>query len=159
MKMKKVFLATPMSGFQNAERYAAYRERLLELIAALSEHYEVYSEMQRAPTEEAFSGPETSVREDFHEIEVTDYILFLHPCRMQTSTLIELGYACALKKPAVLVGEPENLPYMALGLRRPTYNAILVDSSEISPETIDKIMAALGELDDKNESTGRVENG
>ena len=157
--MKKVFLATPMSGFQNAEMYAAYRERLLELITALSSRYKVYSEMQRAPSEESFSAPEVSVREDFHEIEGSDYILFLHPCRMQTSTLMELGYACALKKPAVLVGKPENLPYMALGLRRPTYNAILVDSSEISPETIYKIMAALGELDDKNESTGRVENG
>ena len=152
MKKKKVFLATPMSGFQNTEMYASYRKRLLELITALSNQYEVYSEMQRAPSKEAFSSPETSVREDFHEIESSDLILFLHPCRMQTSTLMELGYACALKKPVVLVGEPENLPYMALGLKMPTYNAILVDSSEITPGTIEMILAALGELG--NESKG-----
>ena len=66
---------------------------------------------------------------------------------MQTNTLIELGYACALKKPVVLVGEAENLPYMALGLKRPTYNALLIESSEISPETIEKIKSALRELE------------
>ena len=146
MNKKKVFLATPMSGFQDAQVYAAYREQLLELIAALSEYYEVYSEMQRSPTEDAFESPETSVREDFHEIEVSDYLLLLHPCRMQTSTLMELGYACALKKPLVIVGEAENLPYMALGLKKPTYNSILIESSEISPETISKIITALAEL-------------
>ena len=146
MNRKKIFLATPMSGFRDAEVYAAYRERLLELINALSEHYEVYSEMQRSPTEDAFESPETSVREDFHEIEVSDYLLLLHPCRMQTSTLMELGYACALKKPLVIVGEAENLPYMALGLKKPTYNGILIESSEISPETISKIITALGAL-------------
>ena len=147
MNRKKVFLATPMSGFQSAEMYVSYRERLLELITTLSERYEVYSEMQRAASEEAFESPETSVREDFHEIEVSDLILLLHPCRMQTSTLMELGYACALEKPVVLVGEAENLPYMALGLKRPTYNALLIESSEISPETIEKIKSALRELE------------
>ena len=144
--MKKVFLATPMSGFQNAYVYVSYRERLLELIAALSEHYEVYSEMQRSPTEDAFESPETSVREDFHEIEVSDYLLLLHPYRMQTCTLMELGYACALKKPLVIVGKAEDLPYMALGLKKPTYNGILIESSEISPETISDILKALGKL-------------
>ena len=150
MKKKRVFLATPMSGFQSAELYAAYRERLLVLIDALSENYEVYSEMQRSPSEECFSTPEASVREDFHQVELSDYILFLHPCRMQTSTLMELGYACALKKPAVLVGERENLPYMALGLNRPTYNGILVESSELTRETIGKILAALADLENDN---------
>ena len=147
MNRKKLFLATPMSGFRSAEMYASYRERLLELIAALSGRDEVYSEMQRAASEEAFESPETSVREDFHEIEVSDLFLLLHPCRMQTSTLMELGYACALKKPVVLVGESENLPYMALGLKKPTYNALLIESSDISPETITKILAALEELE------------
>ena len=147
MNRKKLFLATPMSGFRSAEMYASYRERLLELIAALSGRYEVYSEMQRAASEEAFESPETSVREDFHEIEVSDLLLLLHPCRMQTSTLMELGYACALKKPVVLVGESDNLPYMALGLKRPADNALLIESSEITPETIEKILSALEELE------------
>ena len=146
---KRVFLATPMSGFQSAEVYAACRERLLELIKALGEKYEVYSEMQRAPSEESFESPEKAVRDDFHEIEVSDYFLFLHPCRMQTSTLMELGYACALKKPVVIVGKTGDLPYMALGLKRPTYNGLLVEASEISPETIAEIVKALGELDEE----------
>ena len=95
MKKKRVFLATAMTGFRSGEVYAAYREKLLVLIHALEEKYEVYSEMQRAPSEESFESPEKAVQDDFHEIEVSDYFLMLHPCRMQTSTLMELGYACA----------------------------------------------------------------
>ena len=52
-----------------------------------------------------------------------------------------------MKKPVVLAGKKENLPYMALGLKRPTYNGLLVEASEISPETIAEIVKALGKLD------------
>ena len=144
--MKKIFLATVMSGFRDAEVYAEYREGVLALIAALEENYEVYSEMQRASSEEAFSCPEKAVKDDFQAIEDADIFLMLHPCRVQSSTLMELGYACALKKDMVIVGEAENLPYMALGLVRPAYNAVRVEASVINRETIEKITEALGEL-------------
>lgn len=66
--------------------------------------------------------------------------------RMQTSSLIELGYACALKKKLLIVGKKEDLPYLVHGLAGPAYNTLTIYTSEINCEAINSIINALSIL-------------
>ncbi len=69
--------------------------------------------------------------------------------RMQSSSLIELGYACALRKKLLIVGTQNDLPYLVNGLTEPDYNSIIINSSEINDRIITEIMDALSMLSSK----------
>lgn len=142
----RVFLATPISGFQSEQEYSAYRKRVLQLIVALSAKYDITSELQSVCDVDSYDTPEESVQKDFKEIKMSDIFLLLHPTRMQTSSLIELGYACALKKKLVIVGKKADLPYLVHGLTRSNYNAIAVYSSTLNRKTIIEIEDAIALL-------------
>lgn len=146
MIKQRVFLATPMSGFQSKQQYIAHRKHVLQLITALSPKYDICSELQNVYSIDAYDTPEESVQKDFNGIKVADIFLLLHPARMQTSSLIELGYACALRKKLVIVGEKADLPYLVHGLTQPDYNAIAIYSSTLNEKTIIKIEAAIALL-------------
>lgn len=147
MRKYKIFLATPVSGFQNESQYASYRKSVLSLIDALSERYTIHAEIQEITGTELYNTPEESLRMDFAAINEADVFILLHPMRMQTSSLIELGYACALKKKMLIVGETGNLPYLVFGLTAPEYNASIIHTSTVNEETIAKIMNLLAILD------------
>ncbi len=94
------------------------------LISLLLDKYDIRSEIQNISETETYDTPEESLKKDFNEIEEADIFLLLHPMRIQTISLIELGYACALKKKLLIVGKKEDLPYLVHGLARPAYNAL-----------------------------------
>lgn len=146
MNELKVFIASPISGFQDEKQYNNYRKSVILLIRALSNRYEVYSELQNISGINSYDTPEESLKNDFSEIDKSDIFVLLHPMRMQTSTLIELGYAYAQKKPLLIVGEAQNMPYMILGLKKPFYNALWVDAPEINDKTITLILNSLDKL-------------
>ena len=146
MKKTKIFLASPISGFQNEQKYISYRESVLTLIHALSQKYDVHSEIQEIQTVSLYDTPEDSVRKDFKAIDEADVFILLHPIRIQSSTLVELGYACARRKTLLLIGSKDNLPYMALGLKKPDFNAEILYSSEINQATIDEVILLLENL-------------
>ncbi len=150
MSKPKIFLAAPISGFQDECKYATYRENVLMLISLLLDKYDIRSEIQNISETEPYDTPEESLKKDFNEIEEADIFLLLHPMRMQTSSLIELGYACALKKKLLIVGKKEDLPYLVHGLTRPAYNALSIYASEINCEVINNIINALSTLNDMN---------
>lgn len=143
MIKQKIFLAAPISGFQDEHQYTIYRENVLSLISLLSDRYDICSEIQNISKTESYDTPEESLEKDFSEIEKADIFMLLHPMRMQTSSLIELGYACALKKKLLIVGRKEDLPYLVLGITKPKYNAFSIYVSEINHEIINSISEAL----------------
>ncbi len=150
MDKLKIFLAAPISGFQDECKYVTYRKNVLMLISLLLDKYDVRSEIQNISEVKTYDTPEESLKKDFNEIEKSDIFLLLHPMRMQTSSLIELGYACALKKKLLIVGKKEDLPYLVHGLVRPTYNALSIYTSEINCEVITSIIDALSTLNNMN---------
>lgn len=142
----KIFIATPISGFQNENQYKIYRKKVNQLIESLSKRYEVYSEIQSITGSEVYDSPEDSLKKDFKAINKSNIFILLHPMRIQSSTLIELGYACALKKTLVIVGEEKDLPYLALGLAKSNDNAYFISSSVIDDEIVVKINDILNSL-------------
>lgn len=146
MSKSKVFLSTPISGFQNKSQYIAYRENVLLLISVLKKNYEVYCELQEILDIESYDTPQDSLRKDFNAIERADIFILLHPMRMQSSSLVELGFACALGKKLVIVGAQNDLPYLINGLVESDYNSIIIYSSEINDKVITAIENALAKL-------------
>ncbi len=128
----KIFLAAPISGFENETEYLAYRKKVVELIDELKKDFVIMSELESVKKVESYDSPEQSVIKDFRDIKEADCFMLLHPRRMQTSSFIELGYAYAMKKPSLIIAHPEDLPYMVLGL-----NNDEVPSLIISPEADD----------------------
>lgn len=138
--MNKIFIAAPMSGFQNDEQYIYYRDKVMLLLDVLSDKYEVYSEVKNVLGTQTYDTPEESVKKDFEAINKTDIFLMFHPIRGQSSTLIELGYACALKKKIIIIGIKEHLPYLVHGLAESDFKAQIIESSDINKEIIDKVL-------------------
>lgn len=143
MNKLKVFLATPISGFQSEDQYILYRKSVLLLIESLTNNYEVYCELQKILDINSYDAPQDSIKNDFNAIEESDIFILLHPLRMQSSSLIELGYACALRKKLIFVGAKSDLPYLVNGLIEPDYNSVIIDSSEINDKIIAEIMNAI----------------
>lgn len=134
----RIFVSAPISGFQDENKYNEYRKHLLKLISKLRDSYDVYSEVEKVKELTEYDEPGKSAIDDFNRIEQSDLFLLHHPVRMQTSSLIELGYAVAKNKKIVIVSSTINLPYLALGLSSILKNIIQVENSDI-----DSIISAI----------------
>lgn len=143
MNRTTIFLAAPISGFQSDGEYSKYRQCLLALINRLSKSYEVYSELTSIDSSEQYDTPEESAKIDFYRIQQSDVFLMYHPMRMQSSTLIELGYAVALKKKIIIISNTSNLPYLATGLHAVTSAVEVIASSQITDQVIEETMHVL----------------
>lgn len=142
MNKIKIFLATPISGLKSDD-YSTYRSVLLHLVERLKAKYEVYSELERVSDMSCYDSPEKSVMEDFRRIKEADIFLLHHPARMQSSTLIELGYACSQEKKIIIVGNKTDLPYLALGLPSAQLNTVIIETLEIDSDIIEKILQTI----------------
>lgn len=143
MIKKSVFLATPISGFSKEKDYIKYRMDVMNIIAHIKYKYNVYSEIEKLTGLNDYDDPGKSALEDFQKILEADIFLLIHPQRMQTSSLIELGYAIANKKNIVIVAKYRDLPFLALGLSKVMQNIKVIDSNIINNDLIDKIMNIL----------------
>lgn len=149
MNKLKIFIAAPISAFQGEEQYILYRKSVLLLVETLADNYEVYCELQKILDIESYDTSQDSLKKDFNAIEESDIFILLHPMRMQSSSLVELGYACALKKKLLIVGEKNDLPYLVSGLIEPDFNSIIINSPEINDKIIIKIIDAVSMLSSK----------
>lgn len=138
-----IFISTPISGFENETDYFNYREVVVSLIKELRQSYSVCSEVEQITGLSTYDSPDKSIQEDFESIKNSDVFLFLHPLRMQSSSLIELGYAIALGKKIVIVGKKCNLPYLAVGIENFSSHAVIVDANTISSDYFNQIYTAI----------------
>lgn len=118
--MNKLFIAAPISGFETLKEYEDYRAEVVDFINDLKsarEDIEIFCELLRVKDEDDYMTPEKSCEEDFGAIEKSDMFLLFHPRKAQTSALMELGYAYAKGKKIIIVGQEDDLPYMARGLK------------------------------------------
>lgn len=147
MKEKNgVFLSTPISGFFDENEYLKYRKTVLKLIERLREDYDVYSEIEQVVKIDDYDSPEKSVKDDFARIEANNIFVLLHPAKIQTSSLVEFGYACALRKKIVIVGNKKDLPYLVIGYERYCSEAIVVEIDSLTDADFEKICNAIESL-------------
>ena len=147
MNKRRIFLASPISGFSDEKEYQEYRKKVLNLIIYLRENsFDVYSEVERVTGKSNYDSPGNSVEDDFQKISDVDIFLLLHPQKAQTSALIELGYAYAKEKTIVIVGPTVALPYLAMGLPLVCKSVSVIDSCDLDVETFTRIVTVLTEL-------------
>lgn len=145
--MKNVFIATPISGFDNWDEYELFRSTVLHLIQVLRHHgYMVWSEIETVSTDTEYDSPEQSVIKDIKKIESSDMFILIHPRKMQTSTLFELGYAFSQSKEIIIIGKEENLPYMVKGLSVDGHYLQIIRSNNLDNKTIMKLISIIQKL-------------
>lgn len=143
----RIFLATPISGFSTEIEYKEYRTEALKLISFLRENgYEVCSELENVVGSSDYDSPAKSVSDDFTSIKANDYFLLLHPARMQTSSLIEFGYACAFDKKVVAVGRKKDMPYLVIGYEEFSKKAKIVETDKLVEDIFPEVLNALESL-------------
>ncbi len=145
--MKKIFIATPISGFNNWSEYDTFRINVLKLIDKLKQqNYSIWSEIETIDSASEYDTPEQSVEKDMKNIMKSDIFLFIHPRRMQTSTLFELGFAFSLSKKIIIVGEEKDLPYMVKGLSINGQYLRIINSCVLDESTINKIIREINAI-------------
>ena len=144
MNNKKVFLAFPISGFLDENEYQNYRKIVLNFIDYLRNNsFDIYSEIEHVIGINNYDSPTQSVNDDFKKLDDSDVFLLLHPKNLQTSTLIELGYAYAKNKAIVIVSPLSALPYLALGLPSVESRVRIIDVSDFNVKDFALVKDAL----------------
>jgi nucleoside 2-deoxyribosyltransferase len=143
---KKIFLAAPISGFSDEKEYCKNRECLIKLIEQLNHHYIIYSEILNIGSLSSYDEPGESAIKDFREIDECDVFIIYHPMRMQTSTLIELGFAIAKAKKIIIIGDVNALPFIALGLHKYSSNIKLLETAKLDKNVVAKVELLVGNL-------------
>lgn len=139
-----IFVSTPITGFNSSQEFLLFKEYALVVIDRLKKlGYTVFNEFEHISDENDFDSPSKSVDEDFKIIEKTEIFILIHPRKMQTSTLIELGYACACRKKIVIISEYNDLPFLAKGLSNSLINACLLDYNNDITVTLDSLTKVL----------------
>lgn len=143
MSKLSIFLAAPMSGFKDELQYKKNRKNLIGFINKLNKKYVVYSEILHIQSMDSYDDPGQSAIKDFDEISRSDVFIMYHPMYMQSSTLIELGYAVAKQKKIILIAQPDMLPYLALGLSSYSSDICIVPSSELNGDVVNQVETIL----------------
>ena len=144
---RSIFLASPISGFSSQDEYYSFRKEALSLIAFLRDKgYAVYSKIEGIVSSNNYDSPAKSVNEDFKAIKKNDIFMLLHPARMQTSSLVEFGYACAFNKKILVVAKKLDLPFLIIGYAEDNDSARIVNTSIKDKNSYTLIIKALDEL-------------
>ena len=146
MNRIKIFLAAPISGFKDEYEYRRNRENLLNLITELRKYFCVYSEILNIGSLKSYDEPGESAKKDFNEISDADIFIIYHPMSMQSSTMIELGYAVAKEKKIIVIGEKDKLPYLALGLPQYSSKVKIISSSDLNEAVFQEVKMTIEEL-------------
>lgn len=141
---KKIFLSTPISGFENRAIFTLFRKKVIDITTFLEgKGFDVYSEINKTATESDYDSPVKSIKDDFQKVKSSDIFIMLHPQKMQTSTFIELGYACAFNVKIIIIGDKNNLPYLAKGLEESEFRAKLMHISDFNNINNEEIFDAI----------------
>ncbi len=139
MNKLSIFIAAPISGFSNETQYLEYRNGVLKMIEVLRKEHVVFSEIENFAKLDSYEDPGKSALEDFNKISNSDVFILMHPTKMQTSALIELGYALAHKKNIIIVSQKKHLPFLTLGLCDVMDNVKIIETANVNDETINKV--------------------
>lgn len=111
-----VYVGAPMASLENDELYEKSRQSLLLMIEVLEKAHgftSIFAPISRIARKSDFDGKEDSIEMGFSELKQCDYYVFIFLQRCISSTLIEVGYAIALRKKCIIfVKTRKELPFM-----------------------------------------------
>ncbi|MBD5529556.1 MAG: hypothetical protein HDR02_14305 [Lachnospiraceae bacterium] len=116
----KIFVSTPITGFDDSKIYEEFRDSISRFIGCLDDMFgseNVYAAIKKISNINSYESPMESAIQDLNGIEETDIFLLIYPQKLASSALIELGYAFALQKLIyVFANREDDLPYMLHGI-------------------------------------------
>ena len=111
-----VFVASPMAGFKNNEKYQEQLKDTLAIIAALQSYCgvkTVYYAGKKITSVDNFQPTDVAAELDLEAIRKSRIFLMLYPSEIVTSVLFEAGFALALGRTSVyFVKDREHLPFL-----------------------------------------------
>ena len=113
------------------------------MIQELRKEHIIFSEIENFVKLDSYDDPKTSALKDFNMILKSDVFIWMHPNKMQTSAMIELGYALAHKKNIIIISQKDYLPFLALGLCDVIDNVKLIETSTINHDITNKVLSFL----------------
>ena len=126
----KVFLASPISGFNTLEDYSEDRDKMFKLIDILEAKLgKVFYAGKNIPNNSILDS-DSEIKRDFDAIRECQYFIMFYPDKIVSSVLVEAGYALALKKPSIyFVKNIKNLPFLLQFASREYRNVKLIEYS------------------------------
>lgn len=118
----KVFVSTPIAGFNDDQKYKKFREELIKFVNELDSMFgasNIFTALREVKNYDSYDSPEQSVVKDLEGIEQSDIFILIYPQKVASSALVELGYALALNKLIYIYANQErDLPYMVNGFEK-----------------------------------------
>ena len=115
LKKGKVFVGVPMASADDSE-YPEYKTCALEVKQSLLDYAgakEVYCPSETIPDRGKFDGYRKAIRKDFQVLKESEHYVFIYPRNINSSILVEMGYAIALSKNTTIFAKNvEELPFM-----------------------------------------------
>lgn len=143
---KKIFISTPIAGFDNEKTYLKYKKTLEEIGFELQKNFgkkNIYAAFLNISDVNSYDSPAESARTDLNHLANADYFILFYPVKVATSALTELGYALALEK-GILIITPsiQTLPYMIQGLTSfNTSNIKIVTKNILEDSVIEDVIS------------------
>lgn len=115
IKKGKVFIGVPMASADDKE-YAEYKDCALRVKQALIDYTgakEVYCPSESIPDRGKFEGYKKAIIKDFQILKESEHYVFIYPKNINSSILVEMGYAIALSKNTTIFAKnKKDLPFM-----------------------------------------------
>ena len=143
----KIFLATPIAGFESDIKLAEYRTSITNFIYELKKEHEVWAEADKIFSIKDYDTPQYSLKFDMSKIKESHVFLLHYPQRIVTSALFELGVAVALQKKIIIVVPKRTiLPFLVQGIPEALKNAYIVESELVDSDCINEVLKVLNIL-------------
>lgn len=117
----KIFISTPIAGFDSEQQYLEYKKRLVEVGRALQCSFgveNVCGAFWNVKDFSSYDSPEESAKKDLEDIREAGGFILFYPIKVVTSALTELGYAVAMNKRVLIITSNIHiLPYMVQGFQ------------------------------------------
>lgn len=101
MESVRLFVASPIAGFDNNTAYLEYRNKVIHFIQQIQEQaqiVELYSALTSVSSQSEYDSPEEAAKQDLSALNNATHFILFYPQKVATSALIELGFALAQSK-------------------------------------------------------------
>lgn len=116
--ISNIFIAAPMSA--NQEIFDNTREKIMKLQKNLNKKFnvDVYYAGTAYNSDIGFTYAYKAAELDFKKLDESDRFILIHPAKVASSTLIELGWALSQRKSCVIFYKNiDDLPFLVRGVR------------------------------------------
>ncbi|MGD8358175.1 MAG: hypothetical protein PVG42_08970 [Lysobacterales bacterium] len=111
-----LFVSAPMAAFETDSEFKSSRAAVFDVVRGIKKHchfQDVYYAGSEIESQKEFDSADLSVIEDFDAAINSKYFVLFYPKKLASSSLIELGWAMAYRKPIIVFYKNrEDLPFL-----------------------------------------------